>query len=170
MGSNKKPIKVQETIKVVFGIKCLENKAYVAKKNKSFSEDCERNATYHDLHDICRTHFDVPETTSTCLGFYSGKKLGQFTNLEEFSYTHKDSRKKPLHIYLYYPNKYGHLEFKKFLKYSRKSLASHSQELNQSNVELDNSDYENSVHLELPDVQWLDNEQVQVNTKLFCSL
>ena len=34
MGSNKKPIKVQETIKVVFGIKCLENKAYVAKKNK----------------------------------------------------------------------------------------------------------------------------------------
>ena len=61
MGSNKKPIKVQETIKVVFEIKCLENKAYDAKKNKSFSEDCERNATYHDLHDICRTHFDVPE-------------------------------------------------------------------------------------------------------------
>ena len=170
MGGNKKPIKVQETIKVVFAIKCLENKAYVAKKNKSFSEDCERNATYHDLHDICRTHFDVPETISTYLGFYSGKKLGQFTNLEQLSYTHKDSRKKPLHIYLYYPNKYGHLEFKKLLKYSRKSPTSHSQELNQSNVELDNSDYENSVNLELPDVQWLDNEQVQVNTKLFCSL
>ena len=33
MGSNKRPTKVQET-KVVFGIKCLENKAYVAKKNK----------------------------------------------------------------------------------------------------------------------------------------
>ena len=43
MRSNKKPIKVQETIKVVFGIKCFENKAYVAKKNKSFSEGCERN-------------------------------------------------------------------------------------------------------------------------------
>ena len=41
--TNKKPIKVQETIKVVFGIKCFENKAYVAKKNKSFSEGCERN-------------------------------------------------------------------------------------------------------------------------------
>ena len=27
MGSNKKPIKVQETIKEVFGIMCLENKA-----------------------------------------------------------------------------------------------------------------------------------------------
>ena len=67
MRSNKKPIKVQETIKVVFGITCLENKAYVAKKNKSFSEDCERNATYHDLHDICRTHVDIPETTSTYL-------------------------------------------------------------------------------------------------------
>ena len=154
MGSNKKPIKVQETTKVVFGIKCLENKAYVAWKNKSFSEDCERNATYHDLHDICRTHFDIPETISTYLGFYRGKKLGQFTNLEELSYTHKE----PLHIYLYYPNKYGHLEFKKLLKYSRKNLTSHSQELKQSNVELDNSDYENSVHLELSDVQWLDNE------------
>ena len=43
MGSNKKLIRVQETIKVVFGIKCFENKAYVAKKNKSFSEGCERN-------------------------------------------------------------------------------------------------------------------------------
>ena len=52
MESNKKPIKVQETIKVVFEIKCLENKAYVAKKSKSFSEDCERNATYHDLYDM----------------------------------------------------------------------------------------------------------------------
>ena len=170
MRSNKKPIKVQETIKVVFGITCLENKAYVAKKNKSFSEDCERNATYHDLHDICRTHFDVLETISTYFGFYSGKKLGQFTNLAELSYTRKNSRKKSLHIYLYYPKKYGHLEFKKLLKYSRKSHTSHSQELNQSNVELDNSGYENSVNLELPDVQWLDNEQAQVNTKLFCSL
>ena len=69
---------MQEIIKVVFGIKCLENKAYVAQKNKRFSEDCEGNATYHDLHDICRTHFDVPERISTYLGFYSGKKLGQF--------------------------------------------------------------------------------------------
>ena len=93
MGSNKKPIKVQETIKVVFGIKCLENKACVAKKNKSFSEDCERNATYHDLQDICRTHFDVPETISTHLGFCDGKKLGQFTNLEELSFIHEDIRK-----------------------------------------------------------------------------
>ena len=93
MGRNKKPIKVQEIIKVVFGIKCLENKAYVAKKNKSFSEDCERNATYHDLHDICRTHFDVPETISTYLGFCDGKKLGQFTNLEELSFIHEDIRK-----------------------------------------------------------------------------
>ena len=75
-----------------------------------------------------------------------------------------------MHIYLYYPNKYGHFEFKKLLKNSRKSPTSHSQELNQSNVELNNSDYENSVNLELPDVQWLDNEQVHVNTKLFCSL
>ena len=136
MGSNKKPIKVQETIKVVFGIKCLENKAYVAKKNKSFSEDCERNATYHDLHDICRTHFHVLETISTYLGFYIGKKLGQFANLEELSNTRKDIRKRPLHIYLYYPNKYGHLEFKKLLKNSRKSPTSHNEELNQSNAEL----------------------------------
>ena len=72
MGSNKKPIKVQETIKVVFGIMCLENKAYVVKKNKRFSEDCERNVTYHDLHDIFRTHFDVLEAISTYLGFYNG--------------------------------------------------------------------------------------------------
>ena len=75
-----------------------------------------------------------------------------------------------MYICLYYPNKCGHLEFKKLLKNSRKSSTLHSQELNQSNVELNNSDYENSVNLELPDVQWLDNEQVQVNTKLFCSL
>ena len=169
MGSNKKPITLQET-KVVFGIKCLENKAYVAEKNKSFSEDFERNATYHDLHDICRTHFDVLETISTYFGFYSGKKLGQFTNLAELSYTCKNSRKKSLHIYLYYPKKYGYLEFKKLLKYSRKSHTSHSQELNQSNLELNNSNFENSVNLELPDVQWLNNEQVQLNTKLFCSL
>ena len=94
MGSNRKPIRVQGTTKVVFGITCLENKAYVTKKNKRFSEDFERNSTYHDLHDIYRTHFDVPETISTYLGFYSGKKLGQFTNLEELSYTHKDIRKK----------------------------------------------------------------------------
>ena len=33
MGINKKPAKVQET-KVVFGIKCLENKAYAAKKSE----------------------------------------------------------------------------------------------------------------------------------------
>ena len=84
--------------------------------------------------------------------------------------THKDIRKKPLHMYLYYPNKYGHLEFKNLLKNSRKSSTSHSEELNQSNAELNNSDYENSVNLELPDVQWLDNEPVQVNTKLFGSL
>ena len=102
---------------------------------------------YNDLHDICRTHFDVPETISTYLAFYSGKRLGQFTTLEELSYKHKDSREKPLHIYLYYPNIYGHLEFKKLLKNSRKSPTSHSQELNQSNVELNNSDYENSVTL-----------------------
>ena len=100
LGSNKKLIKVQETIKVVFGIKCLEDKAYVARKNKIFSEDCEKNAIYHDLHDICRIHFDVPETICTYLGFYSGKKLGQFSNLGELSYTHKESRKKPLHIYI----------------------------------------------------------------------
>ena len=126
---------MQETVKVIFGIKCLENKAYVAKKNKIFSEGCERNTIYHDLHDICRTHFDIPETISRYLGFYSGKKLGQFTNLEELSYTHKDRRKKPLHIYLYYPNRYRHLEFKKPLKNSRKSPTSHIQELNQSNAE-----------------------------------
>ena len=122
------------------------------------------------IYMTCRTHFDVPETINTSLWFYSGKKLGQFTNLKQISHAHKDSRKKPLHIYLYYPNKYGHLEFKKLLKYSRKSHTSHSQELDQSNVELDNSGYENSVNLELPDVQWLDNEQAQVNTKPFCSL
>ena len=75
-----------------------------------------------------------------------------------------------MHIYLYYPNKYGHLELEKLLKNSRKSSTSHSEELNQSNAELNNSDYENSVNLELPDVQWLDNESVQVNTKLFGSL
>ena len=73
-------------------------------------------------------------------------------------------------MYFSYPNKYGHLEFKKLLKYFRKSSVSHNQELNQSNLELNNSDYEKSVNLELPDVQWLDNEPVQVNTKLFCSL
>ena len=72
-----------------------------------------------------------------------------------------------MHIYLYYPNKYGHLEFKKLLKNSRKSPTSHSEELNQSNAELHNSDYENLVNLELPDVQWLDNEPVQANTKHF---
>ena len=52
MESNKKPIRVQETIKVIFEINCSENKAYVAKKSKSFSEDCERNVTYHDLYDM----------------------------------------------------------------------------------------------------------------------
>ena len=32
MGIINKPIKVKETINVVFGIKCLENKAYVARR------------------------------------------------------------------------------------------------------------------------------------------
>ena len=36
MGSNKKPIKVQETIKVVFGIKCLENKALCCQEEQKF--------------------------------------------------------------------------------------------------------------------------------------
>ena len=44
---NDKPIKAPQTIKVTFGLKCLEHRVYVAKRNKGFSHDLDRTATYY---------------------------------------------------------------------------------------------------------------------------
>ena len=113
---NDKPIKAPQTIKVTFGLKCLERRVYVAKRNKGFSHDFDRTATYDELHTHAQNNFGVQEKVKTYLALHNGHKLLDFRNLEEFAARECEKRKKPLCLYLYYPNTYGNLEFKKFMK------------------------------------------------------
>ena len=42
--------KQQICYKITFGLKCFEKKGYICKRNKHFTSDCSRNATYNELH------------------------------------------------------------------------------------------------------------------------
>ena len=85
------------------------------KLNKGFAEDIDREATYDDIHELCRTYFNVPESTNTYLGLYNGKKVeDQFTTVENFAKLQND-KKNGLHYYLFVPISYGKLQFKAFV-------------------------------------------------------
>ena len=111
--SKDRDIKVNETYKVTFGLKCYEKKSYVAKRNRSFTKDCQRSATYDELHNIARDYYHVQNATKTYLAQYNGKKIGdRLQNLERYVLFQKDKKKAVL-LYLYYPHSHGKLELRK---------------------------------------------------------
>eukprot|EP00794_Sanderia_malayensis_P011605 gene11605-12800_t len=72
---------------------CMEKK-YTLKLNQSFSEEVERQATYNDIHALCRNKFDVPQNTATYLAHYNGVKIEEsFTTVEDFAYRQRDKKK-----------------------------------------------------------------------------
>lgn len=118
-------VKVSQTVKVTFGLKCLEKKQYVSKRAKSTSLDCSRSDTYNDLHRAARNHYKVAKCKRTYLGHFDGEQLNSdsFQNLEHLYLMQKD-KKKALHLYLYYPDTYGNLEFKALLQSCEKDSES----------------------------------------------
>ena len=72
-GKNKE--KRQISYKITFGLKCYENKGYICKRNKHFTSDCSRNATYNELHQKAREYYHIPESSETYLTTFYGKKI-----------------------------------------------------------------------------------------------
>ena len=104
-------LKVRETIKVTFALKCYEKKIFVCKRSQSFSEECKRNAAYDDLHNIARLHHKVRLSRKTYLAEFSRKRIKSesFKHIEHYSLLQKD-RKKAIQLYLYYPDFYSNLQ------------------------------------------------------------
>ena len=115
LDASNRAVMVKPTYHVSFGLKCLEKKKYTLKLNQSFSEEVQRQASYDDIHTLCRNNFDIPPHTATYLAHYNGVKIdGSFTTVENFAYQQRD-KKKSLHLYLYYPHSYNSIKFKTLL-------------------------------------------------------
>lgn len=54
--SKNRNIKVEETVKVTFSLKCYEENNFVCKNNQSLIQDCKRYTTYDEHHHIPRLH------------------------------------------------------------------------------------------------------------------
>ena len=72
-GENKE--KRQISYNITFGLKCYEKKGYICKRNKNFTSDCSRNATYNQLHQKAREYYHIPESSETCLATFYGKEI-----------------------------------------------------------------------------------------------
>ena len=67
--------KQQICYKITFGLKCYEKKGYICKRNKYFTSDCSRNATYNELHQKSREYYHMPESSEAYLATFYGKKI-----------------------------------------------------------------------------------------------
>ena len=56
---------MRETVKVTFSLKCFEKNNFVCKRNQSSTQDCKRDTTYDELHNIARLHYKIPISKST---------------------------------------------------------------------------------------------------------
>lgn len=109
-------IRVSDTYKVTFGLKCFNKRTYVAKRNKSYTTDCKRLSSYDELHNISRQFYNVSSNVKTYLSAYNGVKIeSKFIHLEHYALSQKE-KKKSILLYLYYPKSFGNLEFKALLK------------------------------------------------------
>ena len=104
-----RPVTIHKVYQVTFGIKCLEKNKYVLKLNKTVTKSVNRTANYDDVHEIARTHFNIPTVTKTHIGNYRGHKLSNsFKDMETYALSLKD-KKSSAHLYLYYPKSYTKL-------------------------------------------------------------
>ena len=104
-----RPIHVKPYIKVLFCLKCFENKRYRLKINKSFQKDVIRGSDYDFIHLMTREGFKIPENIPTHLGDYKGTNItNTFRNVEYFAACLKE-KKKTIQVYLYCPKAYSRL-------------------------------------------------------------
>ena len=62
---------------------------------------------------MAREHFNIPKSTQTFLGEYSGKNISEtFENIETYALTKKE-KKMRIQIYLHYPKSYTRILIKK---------------------------------------------------------
>ena len=59
-----RPVTVKSSYGVTFGLKCYEKTKYTLKINQGFTEQFDREATYNDIHEVCRTYFKIPSKTN----------------------------------------------------------------------------------------------------------
>ena len=107
-GKNKE--KRQISYKITFGLKRYEKKGYICKRNKHFTSDCSRNATYNELHQKAQEYYRIPESSETYLATFYGKKIETgFKDVGTYALAQKE-RKKRIQLYLYYPRSSWKLE------------------------------------------------------------
>ena len=95
-----RPISVNRTHQVVIGIKCLENKKYKLKINKSFTKVLDKSFNYDDIHKIACDYYKSGNV-ETYLGNYEGNNIkNSFINLERYALTFKE-KKRPLKMYIF---------------------------------------------------------------------
>lgn len=111
-----RPVTIKANYHVSFGLKCWEKSKYRLKLNKGFAEDVDREAKYNDVHEICRTYFQIPSNIKSYIGLFSGGKIEKtFMCLDNFAQLNRE-KKKALHFYLYVPISYSNLQFKTLIK------------------------------------------------------
>eukprot|EP00794_Sanderia_malayensis_P001314 gene1314-1460_t len=143
LDANNRAVMVKPTYQVSFGLKCLEKKKYTLKLNQSFSEEVQRQASYDDIHTLCRNNFGIPPYTATYLAHYNGVKIdGSFTTVENFAYQQRD-KKKSLHLYLHYPHSYNSIKFKTLLHEMKEATSDLEEEsdLDDKNAEVSTDDF-----------------------------
>ena len=108
--SEKNREKQQICYKITFGLKCYEKKDYICKRNKHFTSDCSRNATYNELHQKAREYYHILESSETYLTTFYDKKIETgFKDLRTYALAQRE-KKKAIHSYLYYPRSSWKLE------------------------------------------------------------
>ena len=92
--------KQQSCYKITFGLKSCEKKDYICKRNKHFTSDCSRNATYSELHQKAREYYHIPKSSEKYLATFYGKKIETgFKHLGTYALAQREKKSQFIYIF-----------------------------------------------------------------------
>ena len=92
--------KQQSCYKITFGVKSYEKKDCICKRNKHFTSDCSRNATYSELHQKAREYYHIPKSSEKYLATFYGKKIETvFKHLGTYALAQREKKRQFIYIF-----------------------------------------------------------------------